>query len=382
MKDKNYFDYALINLLIIIMAFSSVALYNSQKYVQVDGDFFKKQLTWFALSLIIMFLIFLLNMDVITNLTPFIYGFGILALVFVLAAPDSIAPEIKGANSWIILPGLGSIQPSEFMKIFLILMLAYLIIKHAEKHPPGDLLYDLILLGKLGAAASLPIGLTLLQNDFGTSLVMFVITCGVILVSGINWKYIVTCALIGVLVVAVLVYIYLYNDELLLSFLDTYQINRIHAWLDPFGNAQGIGYQLKQSILSIGSGMTFGKGFGASDVYVPEAHTDFIFAIIGEEFGFIGASILICVYFSMIFRIIGIGLSAQPFESYFCAGVASLLFFHIFQNIGMVIGLLPITGIPLPLMSYGGSSVMATMLGISIVLNISLKKRKYMFSKK
>lgn len=209
---------------------------------------------------------------------------------------------------------------------------------------------------------------------------MFVIAIGIATVSGINWRIITSFASLGIAIILSLVFTYMYDPNILLKFLDQYQLNRIHSWLDPFGNAQGIGYQLKQSILAIGSGMTYGKGYSQGNVYIPEAHTDFIFAIIAEEFGFIGASILISLYFLVLYRTIVIALHSNFFESLICSGVTAFLTFHVFQNIGMVIGLLPITGIPLPLMSYGGSSVMATMMGLSLVLNISLKKKNYMFS--
>lgn len=378
-KQINNFDSLLFTFVILIMISSVVGLYSAQKYVTIDDVFYKKQIVWFTISLVVMFAIFYLDLDIIMNLTPLVYITGILLLIFVLVAPDSIAPEIKGANSWIIVPGFGSLQPSEFMKICLLMMLSYTAVKHSSKNKLGNIKDDLILLLKLALVALLPISLTLLQNDFGTALVMTVITVGVTSVSGINWRIIVSFLSLGITIILGLILIYLINPEILLLILDEYQLNRIYSWLDPFGHAQGIGYQLMQSILSIGSGMTDGKGFGGSNVYVPEAHTDFIFSIFAEEFGFIGGSLLISLYFLVIYRMVVIALKSSLFESYICTGVIAWLTFHVFQNIGMVMGLIPITGIPLPLMSYGGSSVLATMIGISLVLNISLKQKNYMF---
>lgn len=378
-KQINNFDILLLSFVILIMISSVVGLYSAQKYVTVDDIYYKKQIVWFIVSLIVMFVIFFFDMDIIMNLTPVVYIMGILLLIFVLVAPDSIAPEIKGAHSWILVPGFGSLQPSEFMKIFLIMMLSYTVVKHNNKNTIGIIKNDLVLLLKLALVALLPIGLTLLQNDFGTALVMTVITIGVTSVSGINWRIILLFFSLGITIILALILMYIIKPEMLLILLDEYQLNRINSWLDPFGHAQGIGYQLMQSILSIGSGMTNGKGFGESNVYVPEAHTDFIFSIFAEEFGFIGGSILIGLYFLVIYRIVVIALKSTLFESYICTGVIAWLTFHVFQNIGMVMGLIPITGIPLPLMSYGGSSVLATMIGISLVLNISLKQKNYMF---
>jgi rod shape determining protein RodA len=381
-KHKDFFDAPLFLFIIMIMICSIVALISAQKYVQMDEIYFKRQIIWFVLSFIIMGIIFYFDFESIMNITPYIYIFGILLLIFVLVGPNSITPTIKGANSWIIVPGLGSMQPSEFMKIFLILMLSYIITKHKNKNLIGVVKSDFKLLFKICLIAFFPMGLTLLQNDFGTTLVMFVITSVIIFISGINWRIITSFLSLGIITILSLVFIYIYKPNLLLSFLDEYQLDRINAWLDPFSNTQGIAYQLARSILSIGSGMTYGKGFGQSNVYIPEAHTDFVFSIFAEEFGFIGASALISFYFLVIFRIVVIALYSKFFESLICSGVIALLLFHIFENIGMVIGLVPITGIPLPLMSYGGSSVMATMIGLSLILNISLKKKLYMFSDK
>ena len=382
-KDKNYFDYSLLFLIILLMIFSCIGLISAQKYVQIDENYFSKQIIWFIVGSIIVLAIFCFDFDSIRKLTPILYILGILLLIGVLIAPESIAPSRKGAKSWFIIPGIGSIQPSEFMKIFLILMLSNVVTKHLERYTVGLIKNDFKLLFKIGLVSLLPMGLTLLQNDFGTSLVMFVITVGVVFISGISWKIILSLMSIGISILALLVGIFIYDPEILLFVMDQYQLNRIYAWLDPFGNAQGIGYQLKQSIVAIGSGMTYGKGFKNSNVYIPEAHTDFIFSIVAEEFGFVGASVLISIYFLIIYRMVSILMQNKnnPFESFICVGMISLLSFHVFQNIGMVIGLISITGIPLPLMSYGGSSVMATMIGLGLVLNVFLKTKNYMFSR-
>ncbi|MFS0781136.1 FtsW/RodA/SpoVE family cell cycle protein [Bacillus sp. 1P06AnD] len=376
---KSNFDSYLLFFILLIMIFSCFSLYSAQKYSQFPIPYMEKQLQWFAIGFMIMAIIFYFDMKAIQNLSPYLYAFGIVLLLFVLFGPAKLTPEINGAKSWISLPGI-SIQPSEFMKIFLILMLSNSVYKHRKKYDIGDVKKDVLLIWKIGLISFLPLILTLLQNDFGTTLVMFVIVMAILFVSGIHKMLI--WGVIGflLLVIAGLVVTYIINPVLLLHLLDDYQLNRIYSWLDPFQFSQGIGYQLSQSIMAIGSGLSSGKGFNQTSVFIPEAHTDFIFAIVGEEYGFIGGTVLILVYFLIIYRIVRIGMMSTSFESYICAGISAYITFHIFQNIGMVSGLLPITGIPLPLMSYGGSSVMSTMLGLSIVLNISLKRKKYMFS--
>jgi rod shape determining protein RodA len=381
-QKYKYFDFSLVFFLFLLMICSCVTIFSAQKYAQYDENFMLKQIIWFSLGILVAMVIFLFDFEQLSAVTPYFYGLGIMLLIGVLIAPESIAPYRNGAKSWFILPGLGSVQPSEYMKIFLIMMLAYVTKKHYEKQDIDRIEQDLFLLVKIAAVSLVPILLILLQNDFGSSLVMGVITISVIFLSGMNWRIIMTIVFLIVATVGTLVIIFIYNPDFLLNIFGTYQLNRIYSWLDPFGNGEGIGYQLKQSLLAIGSGMIDGKGFHNSDVYTPEAHSDFIFTIVAEEFGFLGASFVVSLYFLIIYRILGICLYAKSslFEFYICIGMVALFTFHSFQNIGMVTGLVPITGIPLLLMSYGGSSVLASMIGIGLVLNISLKKRDYMFS--
>lgn len=381
-QKYKYFDFSLVFFLFLLMICSCVTIFSAQKYAQYDENFFVKQMIWFSLGIVAAMVVFLFDFEQISAVTPYFYGVGIMLLIGVLIAPESIAPYRNGAKSWFIVPGLGSLQPSEYMKIFLIMMLAYITNKHFEKQNREQIKQDLVLLLKIAAASLVPIVLILLQNDFGSSLVMVVITLAVIFLSGINWRIILAILFLIIGTIAALVMIFIHNADLLLNIFGTYQLNRIYSWLDPFEHGEGIGYQLKQSLLAIGSGMIDGKGFHNSDVYIPEAHSDFIFTIVAEEFGFLGASFVVSLYFLIIYRMLGIALNARSslFEFYICIGMVALFTFHSFQNIGMVSGLVPITGIPLLLMSYGGSSVIASMIGIGLVLNSSLKKREYMFS--
>ncbi len=376
-KKSNYFDVSLVFFLFLLMICSCVTIFSAQKYAQYDDNFFLKQIIWFVLGIIIASCIFIFDFEQISKVTPYLYGFGLLLLIGILIAPSTLVPEINGAKSWYVVPGIGSIQPSEYMKIFLIMMLANVTSKHYER---GD--GDFILLLKIAAVSLPPVLLILLQNDFGSSLVMVVITIAVIFLSGINWRYILVIFILILTTVGCLVATFIYNPDFLLNIFGEYQLNRIYSWLDPFEHGEGIGFQLKQSLLAIGSGMIDGKGLQQSNVYTPEAHSDFIFTIVAEEFGFIGASVVISLYFLIIYRMLGIAMYVRNtlYEFYICIGMVALFTFHTFQNIGMVTGLIPITGIPLLLMSYGGSSVMASMLGMGLVLNVSLKKRDFMFS--
>ncbi|WP_430507678.1 FtsW/RodA/SpoVE family cell cycle protein [Rossellomorea marisflavi] len=379
-QKQSFFDLNLAFFILLIMITSILTLHSAE--TQHPENFMLKQAMWFGVSIVVVAGIFLFDFDQIKSLAPVAYGFGLLILVALLLSPESLVPEINGAPSWFVLPGIGSIQPSEYMKIFLILMLSYMTQTHNTSHVPGHLPSDFLYLGKVALISGIPMLLVLKQNDFGTTLVILVISAFIVFVSGINWKILLSLITAALLGIASLVLMFIYRTEWLETFVSGYQINRIYAWLDPFKYGSDISYQLKQSILAVGSGQTQGKGYDHGVVYIPEAHSDFIFSNVAEEFGFIGSSVVVCLYFLIIYRIVMIGIDQQKdtFQSYVCCGVAGLLAFHVFQNIGMVIGLLPITGIPLPLMSYGGSSVLATMMGLGLIMNMSLKRKGYMFS--
>ncbi|PLR86320.1 rod shape-determining protein RodA [Bacillus canaveralius] len=379
-KNQANFDANLLFIIFLFMIISCVSIYSSQKYLPYPDNFAMKQVVWYVAGLVISTAVYFFDFDQIKKISVYLYLFGVMLLSVLIAAPESIAPVTKGAKSWFNFEGIGTIQPSEFMKVFLIVFLAKLIASHNEKFLEQTIRTDLVLICKIVAATLPPLVLILMQPDAGTAMVICIIMIGMLLVSGIHWLIIASMALLSLMVLGVLVYIYVKVPDLLLLFLDPYQLNRIESWLDPFKYREGIGYQLANSILAVGSGTLYGKGFDNAQVVVPEAHSDFIFTIIGEEFGFLGTSIVVGLYFILIYRIIIIALQNKGvFECLIAAGVISMLTFHIFENIGMVIGLVPITGIPLPLLSYGGSSLLGSLLALSLVLNISAKTKRYMF---
>ncbi|MEB6551124.1 rod shape-determining protein RodA [Heyndrickxia sporothermodurans] len=379
-NKKNYFDYGLLFIIFLFMIVSCIGIYSAQKDSTYHENFVIKQFIWYVVGLSISIVIYYFDFEQIKKLSLYVYLAGNFTLVVLHFSPDSIAPVTKGAKAWFNLPGIGSIQPSEFMKVFLILYLARVIANHNERYYNRTIKSDIYLISKLIIVTIIPIGLILLQNDAGTAMVITIIMIGMLFVSGVSWKLISTLAALGISILSILVLIYIYNPDLLLHFLSQYQIDRINSWLDPFTFSQGIGYQLANSILAIGSGLTFGKGFYKSEVPVPEAHSDFFFTKIGEEFGFIGGSIVISMYFILIYKIMVIVFQNKgQYETFIGAGVISMLTFHIFENIGMVMGLVPITGIPLPLLSYGGSSILSTLLALGFILNISAKTKKFMF---
>ncbi|WP_456274829.1 FtsW/RodA/SpoVE family cell cycle protein [Bacillus sp. AK031] len=382
MENRNYknIDLDLLFLIMIFMIISCASIYSAQKYLPYGNDFAMKQGIWFLAGLVLTSIVYLFDFEQLQKLSPYLYILGVLSLFVLMISPSSIAPVIKGTKAWFSVPGF-SLQPSEFMKVFLILFLASVISRHNEQREIRTFSSDFLLILKTFGITLIPLALILVQPDAGTGMVVMCIAAGMLFISGINRKLVALLIVLALLMLSSLVYIYMYKPDLLLLFLDDYQMNRIHSWLDPFAFSQGIGYQLTQSILATGSGTLFGKGFNEGQVIVPEAHSDFIFTVIGEEFGFVGASIVLGLYFLLIFKIVAIALRNKgEFESLIVSGVVAMLTFHIFENVGMVIGLVPITGIPLPLLSYGGSSVLGTLLALSLVNNISAKTKEYMFS--
>lgn len=217
-----------------------------------------------------------------------------------------------------------------------------------------------------------PVALIIAQNDLGTTLVFLMMFIGVIFVSGITWYIILPAFLSFAVIALVLIILVVYQRDLLyaLGFQD-YQFARIDSWLNPFGNSANESYQLAQSLKAIGSGGILGKGLGQFQVHVPVRESDMIFSTIGENFGFLGSSFVVLLYFILIFQMISVAFRAHDaFYASMVSGVVMMFTFHIVENIGMSIGLLPLTGIPLPLISAGGTALITSMLSIGLILSI------------
>lgn len=379
------FDWILAFILLGFLAVSLMAISSAQTTNQYGNNFVFLQFRWYIIGAIIVGAILYLEPDQYKKMAWYLYGSGILALIVLIFLPDGpgqIAERINGAKSWFKTP-LGNIQPSEFMKTFFILAMARMISKHHDTHTVKSLQSDFVLLGKMGLVLLIPLALIMQQPDLGSSLVFIAITGALIIVAGISWRIILpvfgSMSFIG----AVLLWMALYMTDFLEQTLgfDPYQSKRIMSWLDPYTYSSTDGYHLITSLNAIGSGEIFGKGYMNREVYVAENHTDFIFSVIGEEWGFIGASFVICLYFLLIYHLTKTTLLLKdPFSTYVCAGIIAMITFHVFENIGMTIQLLPITGIPLPFISYGGSSLMGNALAIGLVFSMRFHHRAFMFA--
>lgn len=381
-KVAERFDWSLTLLLFLFFLVSCVAIYSGQASGQYgETNFLIQQIFWYAVGAGIIAVVMQFDADQLKRLTWFIYGFGILLLLILAVAPvTTVTPRINGAQSWFQFP-FGSIQPSEFMKVFLIIALSKTVQSHNEKFLKRTIETDFKLLFKIALVTGVPIFLVMMQPDLGTSLVMLAIMSGVIFVSGISWKIITAIYGFAIALMGIILYFVIWAPQILEKYLNVkpYQFDRIYAWLDPNNNAAG--YHLSNSLKAIGSGQLMGKGFGDRKVYIPESHTDFIFSVIGEEYGFLGGSIVVGLFFLLIYHLTKTALeTTDSFNTYICVGIISMITFHVFQNIGMTIQVLPITGIPLPFISYGGSSLMGNMFAMGLIYSIHYHHRSYMFS--
>ena len=331
------------------------------------------QSVWYVIGGLAIIIIMHLNSKWIWKLTPFIYGAGLAVMLALLEFYDKGLAASTGSKNWFKF-GSFTFQPAELMKIAFILMLALVVTSHNVKYRNRNLSTDGFLIAKM-AAVSLPVFvLVMLQKDFGTMLVFLAILGGVFLMSGISWRIIIPVVALFIVVGGGTIYLVTTETgrQLLYNIgFKSYQFARIDSWLNPFHDTSGMSYQPAQGLLAIGSGGMFGKGFNISDVYVPVRESDMIFTVIGENFGFIGGAFVILLYFILIYRMIRVCFDTNnEFYAYIASGIIMMILFHVFENIGANIGLLPLTGIPLPFISQGGSSILGNMIGIGLILSM------------
>ena len=347
-------DYILLVVILLIGIISCFVMYST------DGGQFKYHTNSHILKFSIFFILFItlsfMRIRFWHSLAYVFYAVILVMLIYVLW----FGVSAQGSQRWINLYFL-NLQPSELMKIAIIVCFAkfYHRIQSQDTNKVKNIFYPIILL-------ALPIYLVVAQPDLGTSILIAASGLAVIWLAGVKARYFIY-SLLTLLVCAPFV----------ISVLKPYQKLRILSFFNPERDPTGAGYQILQSKIAVGSGGLFGKGYlkGTQSYleYLPEKHTDFIFTLYSEEFGFLGSSILLMLYFVMLFRIIRIGQQTQSyFAKFYCFGFASALFIYITVNMSMVLGLLPIVGSPLPIMSYGGSALLTTMIGFSIVMSCKI----------
>ena len=384
-RPADRFDWTLAFILLLFCLVSLFAISSAQTTGQYPINFVPLQIRWYIIGAVIIALAMYLEPEQYKKIAWPLYGLGVLLLFFLMIAPGGpgqIAEVRLGAKRWLNLPVIGRIQPSEFIKTFFILGMARMVSMHHEKFLVKTLKTDFILLGKIAVVLFIPLAFIVKQPDLGTSLVFIAITAAIVVVAGISWRILLPLFIGTAALGAGLLWMALYAQEFMeeqLGF-SKYQFKRVYSWLDPYSYPSGEGYNLLTSMTAIGSGGLTGKGYQGREVYIPENHTDFIFSVIGEEYGFIGASIVITLFFILIYHLTKIALELKdPFSIYVCTGIIAMITFHVFENVGMTIQLLPITGIPLPFISYGGSSLFSNMLAIGLVFSMRFHHRTYLF---
>lgn len=367
-------NFKLLITLIILTLFGVINIYLCTKGGVFNDPFLfaKKQLIWFFISLVSIYLILTFDYKIIYGYVPIVYWITIALLIAVWV--PGIGETINGERGWINLK-ISLLQPSEVAKFSIILMLAKLL---------EDMDCDINNIknfSKVSFYVALIMGLILIQKDMGMTMVCFFIILGMVYIAGLNVKVI-----LGGFATIVLAIVILWNSGLIFQ----HQKDRITAFLNTDNDITGQGYQLSQGMISIGSGGVFGDSLsldpdespGYAGTHVPEIQTDFIFTAIAEQWGLIGGLFILILYGLLIVQILKIARKARDkFGELICVGMASYILFAITQNIGMTLRLLPITGITLPFISYGGSSLWTTMISMALILNVDMRTKKLTFSK-
>lgn len=376
----NRIDYGVILPVFLLSIIGILSLYvalNNDPNRPEIGNMLMKQGLWYLVGGVSIVIVMNFSSKLLWRLTPVFYVIGLIMMGLLLKFYDPYLESQTGSKNWISIGGT-TFQPSELMKVAFILMLAYVVTMHNVKNVNRTLKSDFWLIGKMLLVTMPVIVLILLQDDFGTMLVFLAIFGGVFLMSGISWKIILPTFLAAILLGAGTIYLVTTTTgrEFLYSVgFKPYQFDRIDLWMNPFHHDPDRSFQPALAITAIGSGGLLGKGFNVSDVYVPVRESDMIFTVVGENFGFIGGCFIILLYFILIYRMIRVCFETNnEFYAYIATGIIMMILFHVFENIGANIGLLPLTGIPLPFISQGGSSILGNMLGVGLIMSMKYQK--------
>lgn len=380
-RQSHYLHLDLILFLLFFIVISLLAINNAQQLGQYNDNFVVKHLVFYMLGIMLAAAIQFVDLEQLYKTSFYLYILGVLSLVILHFSPESIAKPVNGAKSWFNNLPFISIQPSEFTKLFLILFLAYLIFRHQQKYAQQTIASDLWLIAKIFGVTLIPAFFIWKQPDLGTTLVFLFIAGILIILSGVDWRLIAVILTTGIAAATAAVLLIVNFPDFAQNVLkiEPHQINRVLTWFDPSSQDSNDRYHLDLSLMTVGSGQLTGKGMNSAQVQIPEAHTDFIFAIIGESFGFVGGAVVILVFFLFLYRLVILGMKSaefSPYASYICYGFFALILIHTFQNIGMTIGIVPITGIPLLFISYGGSTTLSTMMMFGIIYRIATEQSK------
>lgn len=361
--------------IILLSIISIITIISANTYISKSlGNLAIKQITWYTIGFLLMFIILKLKNNFFYENYKLLYTIGILSLIGLLF----FAPEINNSKCWYIIPGIGSVQPSEFMKIFLMITLAISISNFRNKISNPTIKDEILFIIKTLIIILIPSIFTFLQPDTGAVLIYFIIYIFMMFSSGIRIRWFIIGTLILLFILALILILYFYYENIFIEIFSTniyYRLQRLFDWKN------GTGLQLENAITTIGSAGLFGHGFNKTPLYFPESGTDFIFAVFASNFGLITTLGLISIIIYLDINILSISKKKIPYkDKYILSGIIGMLLFQQIQNISMTIGLLPITGITLPFISYGGSSLLSYMIIIGIVLNISNQKENLYYN--
>lgn len=353
--------------MVLLILFGILNIYVASRS-EYGTMFLKRQLIWFVVSMVALYFMIAIDYSVFKAYTPLFYWGSVALLILTMF----IGTDINGARGWIRL-GPASFQPSELAKMATIMMLG------KQLEDMDGTINELKNFMKMAFYAAIPALFIVIQPDMGMTMVLFFIVLGIFFIGGLDIK-ILGGGLLSLLLVVILVW----NSGLI----QDYQKKRLTSFTNPEADSSDTGYHLRQSLISIGSGGFIGvrnpvvgnKTSGYAAQYVPEVQTDFIFASIGEQWGTLGCMFLLLLYGMLISKMVAIGKTAKDkFGSIICVGLVAYFLFAILQNIGMTIGLMAITGITLPLISYGGTSLLTTVLSVGLVINIGMRRKRIYF---
>jgi len=349
-------DWPLLLITLIICGLGVLQIYSATRDTHWE-DAWWKQLIWIGIALALMWVVTSIDYHTLLGQIPLLYTLSVTALIGVLLA----GRLVFGSRRWIKVLGV-NLQVSEFVKLVIILVVArYVSELRSDEIKPRDLL-------KLGGLVGIPAMLVISQPDLGTGLTYLPILAVGILIAGVQWRYLAIVALVGALTLPVGWYL-----------LKDYQRQRLVTFLDPSGDPRGAGYQVIQSKIAVGDGGVWGRGVTRGTQtqlrFLPATHTDLIFSSFAEEHGFVGVVVVLSLYFLLLMQIVqNAQMAPDRAGMYVCMGVAALLLFHVLVNVGMVVGRMPVTGIPLPLMSSGGSNMLSVFMMLGLVNNVRLRR--------
>ncbi len=371
MRKKERIDLTIVIPIVLFFIISITSIYSAMTYLSPDnGNLALKQAIWYLVGVVIIIILFKLKNDYLYRNAWFFYIIGNILLLSLLL----FAPEINNSKCWFVIPYIGSFQPSEFMKIFIMLVLAVMISNFRETTDHPSIKEEFIFILKTLIVVLIPSILTFLEPDTGAVMIYFIIYFCMMFTSGIRLRWFVVLGIIIAVMLSLVLGCYFLNEDLFVNIFGTdlyYRFDRILDWQN------GSGLQLENALAAIGSAGVFGHGFNQTPIYFPESGTDFIFAVFASNFGLLGAIILIGIIIFFDTRLIGMATKKiASRDKFVLAGIIGMLVFQQVQNIGMTVGLLPITGITLPFISYGGSSLLSYLILVGIILNISNEKER------